>query len=124
MQVTVLGLELTQMAMFTAFASLGFLWRHRPAYHKRMMIMATAVMLFNPIVRVLAALHVESINNTTVIIIDALILAVVATDAARHRRLHPAFAWGAAAAIGGIQAALMVAPLATWHAFITRLILA
>ncbi len=124
MQVTVLGLELTQMALFTAFASLGFFWRHRPAYHKRMMIMATAVMLFNPIVRVLDGLHVGSINNTTVIIIDVLILAVIVTDAARHRRLHPAFGWGAAAAIGGIQAALLLAPLAGWHAFVTHLILA
>ena len=124
MQLTVLGLELTQMALFAAFASLGFLWRHRPAYHKRMMIMATAVMLFNPIVRVLLSLHVESINSTTVIIIDALLLAVVATDAVRHRRLHPAFGWGAAAAIGGIQVALFFAPLAAWHAFVTRLILA
>jgi hypothetical protein len=123
-QLTVLGLEMTQMALFAAFASLGFLWRRRPAYHKRMMIMATAVMLFNPIVRVLVALHIGSINNTTVIIVDALILAVVATDAARHRRLHPAFGWGAAAAIGGIQASLVFAPSAAWHAFATRLILA
>ena len=122
-QLTVLGLEMTQMALFAAFTSLGFFWRHRPAYHKRMMIMATAVMLPNPIVRVLDALHVGSINNTTVLIIDALILAVVVTDAARHRHLHPAFGWGAAAAIGGIQTALVVAPSAAWHALATRLIL-
>jgi hypothetical protein len=89
-----------------------------------MMIMATAVMLPNPIVRALDALHVGSINNTTVLIIDALILAVVVTDAALHRHLHPAFGWGAVAAIGGIQAALVVAPSAAWHAFATHLILA
>ncbi len=123
-QLTVLGLEMTQMALFAAFASLGFIWRRRPAYHKRMMIMATAAMLPNPIVRILGALHIGSINNTTVLIIDALILAVVVTDAARHRHLHPAFGWGAATAIGGIQAALVFAPSAAWHAFATRLILA
>jgi len=111
-QLTVLGLELTQMALFTAFASLGFLWRRRPAYHKRMMIMATAVMLPNPIVRVLEALQIGFIQNTTVLIFDVLILAVVAADVARHRRLHPAFGWGAAAAIGGIRAALVLAPSA------------
>jgi hypothetical protein len=123
-QLTILGLEMTQMALFAAFASLGFFWRRRPAYHKRMMIMATAVMLPNPIVRVLGALHVGSINNMTVLIVDALILAVVVADAVRHRHLHPAFGWGAAAAIGGIQAALVFAPSAAWHAFATRLILA
>jgi hypothetical protein len=123
-QLTVLGLEMTQMALFAAFASLGFLLRRRAAYHKRMMIMATAVMLFNPIVRVLVALDVGAIINTTVIIVDALILAVVATDAARHRHLHPAFGWGAATAIAGIQAAVIFAPSAAWHAFATRLILA
>ena len=123
-QLTVLGLEMTQMALFAAFASLGFFWRRRPAYHKRMMIMATAVMLPNPIVRILGALHVGSINNTTVLIVDALILAVVVADAARRRHLHPAFGSGAAAAIGGIQAALVLAPSAAWHAFATRLILA
>ena len=123
-QVTVLGLELTQMIMFTVFAFLGFVWRKQPAYHKRMMILATAVMLFNPVVRILDALDVSSINNTTVLIIDALILTVVATDSARHRHLHPAFGWGAAAAIGGIQTALLLAPSAVWHEFVTRLILA
>jgi len=122
-QLTVLGLELSQMALFATFASLGFLWRRRSDYHKRMMIMATAVMLPNPIVRILDALHVASINSTTVIILDVLILAVVATDAARHRHLHPAFGWGAAAAIGGIQAALVLAPSAAWHSFASHLIL-
>ncbi len=122
-QLTVLGLELMQMALFAVFASMGFLWRRRPAYHKRMMIVATAVMLPNPIVRMLDALHVGSINATTVIILDVLILAVVATDTARHRHLHPAFGWGAATAMGGIQAALVFAPSAAWHSFATHLIL-
>lgn len=65
-----------------------------------MMILATAVMLPNSIVRLLEALHVGSINHTTVLIFDALILAVVINDTIRHRQLHPAFGWGASAAIG------------------------
>ncbi len=123
-QLTVLGLELTQMALFAAFTSLGFLWRRRPEYHKRMMILAISVMLPNPIVRILEALHVGSINSTTVLILDALIVAVVAVDAARNRRLHPAFGWGAATAVSAIQAALVVAPSGAWHSFAAHLVLA
>lgn len=59
-----------------------------------MMILATAVMLPNSIVRLLEALHVGSINHTTVLIFDALILAVVINDTIRHRQLHPAFGLG------------------------------
>ena len=121
-QLTVLGLELTQMLLFAGFATLGFIWRRCPDYHKRLMLVATAVMLPNPIVRILSALHVESINSTTVLIFDALVLAVVTADIARHRRLHPAFGWGGAAAIGGLQLALLAAPSTAWHELAGQLI--
>ena len=44
-RVTVLGLELVQMALFAGLVAAAIAMRRRPDYHKRLMLLATACMM-------------------------------------------------------------------------------
>jgi hypothetical protein len=90
---TVLALELTQMALFASLVALGVWFRNRTDYHKRLMLLATFCMLPNPIVRLFIWAGIGS--NIMILSLWAfLIIAVVLLDSTRNRKLHPAFGVG------------------------------
>jgi hypothetical protein len=91
---TVLALELTQMALFAAVVALGVWLRKRAGYHKRLMLLATFCMLPNPIAR----LFIWAGLGSNIMILSfwaSLVTAVVLFDSIRNRRVHPAFGFGA-----------------------------
>lgn len=77
--IIVLALELTQMLMFSGFVVAGFWLRHRAAYHKRLMLLATFCMLPNAIVRIVRVpsfvvpLYIWSLLIVTVVLVDCAI---------------------------------------------------
>jgi hypothetical protein len=91
---TVLALELTQMALFASLVAFGVWWRNRSGYHKRLMLLATFCMLPNPIVRLFIWMGFGS-NIMILGFWTSLVTAVVLTDSIRNRRVHPAFGFGA-----------------------------
>ena len=91
---TVLALELTQMALFAALVAFGVWFRNRTGHHKRLMILATFCILPNPIVR----LFIWAGLGSNIMILGfwaSLVAAVVLFDSIRNRRVHPAFGFGA-----------------------------
>ena len=91
---TVLALELTQMALFASFVALGVWLKNRTGYHKRLMLLATFCMLPNPIVR----LFIWAGFGSNIMILGfwtSLVTAVVLFDSIRNRSVHPAFGFGA-----------------------------
>jgi len=87
---TVLALELTQMALFASLVTLGVWLRNRTGYHKRLMLLATFCILPNPIVR----LFIWAGLGSNIMILGfwaSLVTAVVLVDSIRNRRVHPAF---------------------------------
>ncbi len=90
---TVLALELTQMALFASLVVLGVWLRNRTGYHKRLMLLATFCILPNPIVR----LFIWAGLGSNIMILSfwaSLVTAVVVFDSIRKRRVHPAFGLG------------------------------
>lgn len=95
---TVLALELIQMALFGSLTALGVWLRNRADYHKRLILLATLCMLPNPMVR----LFIWAGSGSNIVILGlwaVLVTAVVLFDSVRYRRVHPAFGVGAALTI-------------------------
>lgn len=116
---TVLCLELTQMAMFACLVALSVYLKHCPAYHKRFMILATLCMLPNPMVRLLVLLGVT--DFPTMLTVWAVIVATIVTiDVLRRGEIHPAFAFGGSAIIGLLYCAYFVSVTPLWQTFAAR----
>jgi hypothetical protein len=113
-QVTITSLDLLQMVFFAAFVVLAILQRHRPAYHKRLMLLTIACMLPDA----LARLPVSFMSNLLIMIgLDVFILIVVGLDTLWHRRLHPVFAWSALLFVGAFHLTLYLSQTPAWVKF-------
>ena len=80
--------------VFGLFVGAAVLLRHRSDWHKRLMLLASIAILTPAIAR----LPVEAIHAGGIVLFfaltDLLAIACAAYDAARNKRLHPAFGWG------------------------------
>jgi hypothetical protein len=113
---TVLALELTQMALFASLVLLGVWLRNRTAYHKRLMLLATFCILPNPIVRLFIWAGVGS-NIVILSVWALLVIAVILFDSIRIRRVHPAFGVGAPLIITFLYSAYFGSLTALWQRF-------
>lgn len=118
MQVTVTGLELVQMLLFAGLVITALALRHRPDYHKRLMLLTIACMLPSA----LARLPVDIDNRLILWTLDGLVLACVGIDSWRHRRLHPAFGWGVVLVLGFLHSAFYLTQTPTWLSLGTWLV--
>jgi hypothetical protein len=113
---TVLALELTQMALFAFLVACGVWLRNRADYHKRLMLLATFCILPNPIVR----LFIWAGFGSNIVILSLwalLVIAVVVLDWMRNRRLHPALGFGATITIAFLYLAYFGSLTSTWQRF-------
>jgi hypothetical protein len=118
-QLTITGLELVQMLLFTGLVAAAIWWRRRTDYHKRLMLLTIPCMLPSA----LARLPVGFMTNALILLgLYLFVLACVGLDTLRHRRLHPAFGWGALLVLGGLQLAFYATQTASWIAFASRLV--
>jgi len=103
------------LAVFAALVVTALLLRHRSDVHKRLMTLAAVSLLGPPLARLMPDL-------TAALVGQGLVLLPVAVDTWRHRRLHPAFGWGAALVLvsSGVSVALAESP--AWGAFALHLI--
>jgi hypothetical protein len=89
-----LAVPIGDMVFFAVAVSAALILRRRPEYHKRLMVVATLGVLTAAIARmpidVLRAGGLPAYFGVT----DLILLAFIAADTVRHRRLHPAYAWG------------------------------
>jgi uncharacterized membrane protein YozB (DUF420 family) len=107
---------------FGLFVGAAVLLRRRSDWHKRLMLLATLSILTPAIAR----LPFEFIHAGGIVLFfgltDVLVLACLAWDTARNRRLHPAFGWGTLFLIASQPAQLVFAGSAAWMAIATRLV--
>ena len=118
-QLFVMGLDLLQMVLFGTFVGVAIVWRRRPDIHKRLMLLTIACMLPDA----LARLPVHFMTNGLILVgLDLFVLFCVGIDTMRHRRIHPAFAWGAGAFLAVFHVALIALATRTWMTFATWLV--
>jgi hypothetical protein len=88
-------LSYANIFIFGAFVATAVYFRSRPEVHKRLMLLANLNLLSAAFSRI----PLDFIQSGGVIavfsLLDLFVVLCVAYDTWRHRRLHPAFAWGA-----------------------------
>ena len=119
-QVVITSLDLLQMMFFAGFVAIAIWQRHRPDYHKRLMLLTIACMLPDALARLpvsfMGATEVD-LNLRIMVGLDLFIIVCVCLDTIWHRRLHPAFAWGALLFVGAFHFALYATQSRAWIAF-------
>jgi hypothetical protein len=122
-RVAVLGLELVQMALFAGLVATAIGMRRRPDFHKRLMLLATACMMPSAFSRIPLDLTFMVSSFVSILILFNLFVIICALiDTVRNRRLHPAFGWGGAIAIGALNLAYVIAISPEWLRFGTWLV--
>jgi uncharacterized membrane protein YozB (DUF420 family) len=113
-------LPLSIMVIFALFTGLAIYYRGRPDIHKRLMLLGSLNMLSPAIARI-PVLHSGGpavFIGLTVL----LILACVAVDTIRNRRLHPAFGWGAGLLILSFPLRMFLGNTEAWQRFAAWLV--
>jgi hypothetical protein len=91
----ILSLSYINLLVFGLLVGAAIYFRRRSEIHKRLMLLATLNLLSAAINRIPLD-FIESGGLLAVFgLLDLFILICVVYDTARHRRLHPAFGWGA-----------------------------
>lgn len=120
-QVVITSLDLLQMLFFAAFAAIAIWLRHRRDYHKRLMLLTIACMLPDALARLpvsfMSGAAEVALNLRIMIGLDLFIIICVGLDTLWHRRLHPAFGWGASLFVGAFHLALYATQSRAWIAF-------
>lgn len=112
-----LVLPLGEMVAFAGLVTAALVLRKRGAHHKRLMLLATLAML----TPAMARLPFEFVRAGGPLVFfaltDLVILACIAYDTKKNRRLHPAFAAGLAFVIVVQVGRLALSQTAAWMAF-------
>ncbi len=117
-----LAIPLVDMVVFAIFVGLALAKRRNSGTHKRLMLLGTVSMLTPAVARLpLDALKQAGLPAFFGVTLAVVILIVV-IDTMRHRRLHPAFGWGAALLIAAVPARIALAQTDAWVSIADRLI--
>jgi hypothetical protein len=108
-----LALVLALFLEFVTFAGLGFSYRYRSDFHKRLMLLASITVMEAGAIRLPLALLDHSVFKTHVAT-DALLLLIIVFDSIKRRRLHPAFLWGALFLVSMQAFSLWISGTSTW----------
>lgn len=116
-----LAVPLADMVVFATLVAAALWLRNRPDHHRRLMLLSSLSMLPAAIGR----LPLEFIRNGGALaffgLSDLIIIAAVAWDTFAHRRLHPAFGWGALLVVASHPLRLVLAGTDVWMRFATWL---
>ena len=116
-------LDLAILAAFVVFAATGILMRHRTAWHKRMMLLASISIVTPAVGRVWRLVPVLNERNA-LLTTNALVLCLVGLalhDVLSQRRIHPATLAGAAFLMGLRTVAVMIADSEMGRSFVRAL---
>lgn len=112
-----MAIPLVDVLVFGGLVGAALWNRRRPATHKRLMLLATLGILTPAVARLpLDGLRAAGLPAFFAVMIFC-VVATLAFDTWRNRRLHPAFAWGAAVLIASVPLRIALAQTEGWQAF-------
>jgi hypothetical protein len=118
-----LVIPLGDILVFAVLVGLALYWRRgRLDIHKRLMLLAAVNLLAPAIARIPIGFIANGGALAFFGLTDLCILACVAFDTIKHRRLHPAFLWGTVFIIALQPLRLMLAGTDLWLRFATALV--
>jgi len=117
-----LVIPLGDMFVFAVLTGAALYYRRRLDTHKRLMLLAAVNLLTPAIARI--PLHFIETGGPLVFfgLTDLCILACVAYDTFKQRRLHPVFLWGTLFIVASQPLRLMLAGTGAWMRFATWLV--
>jgi hypothetical protein len=110
------GLNLVNLLVFAILVATALALRRRADFHKRLMLLATLTMLAPAIARIVLLLTHDAVAQ--ILAFDLCILSCVGADTILHRRLHPAFGWGAAFVLGSFNLTFIALSAKWWLPFV------
>lgn len=113
-----------QFSIFLVFAALitgALLLRHRSDFHKRLMLLAS-VSILQPAIARLPLRFIQTNPLVSFCLLDLCVLAPVAFDTIKNRRLHPAFGWGALLIVASQPLSFLLGATHEWTRFATWLL--
>ena len=115
-----LALPLGDMVFFSALFTAAIVLRRRSDWHKRLMVLASLGLIAPAVARMLSWI---GLGGPAIFgLVDLLILACIASDTMKNRRLHPAFGWGFAFLLLTQGARIAISQTAAWKSFAGRLV--
>ena len=108
----ILGFDIVNLLVFAALITGAILRRKQRDWHKRLMLLATLSLLGPALARLPLAFFANNVH--TLLALDACIVLCAAIDTARHRRLHPVFAWGVPSVVVIFHVAYAIAVTPAW----------
>jgi len=116
-----LVLPLGTVLVFVVLAGTAIFYRRRSDIHKRLMLLATLSILTPAIARIPWTAFRAMGPPLFIGLTDAIVLAFVAYDTVRNRRLHPAFGWGTLFLLASQPLRMLFAHTSVWTEFATWL---
>lgn len=114
-----LVVPLGDMVVFAVVIGCALWFRRRSDIHKRLMLLSCVGLLTAPIARIQIPAFQRGGILAFFLTTLLLVLACVAYDTIKSRRLHPAFGWGAALIVVSWPLRLALSGTAVWMAFAT-----
>jgi hypothetical protein len=112
-----LAIPLGDMVVFSVLVTAAILYRKRSDIHKRLMLTATLGILGAAVARIPIDFLQAGGLPAFFGVVDVLLLAFVAIDTVKNRRLHPAFIAGVLVVIGSQAARFLIAGTPQWTTF-------
>lgn len=110
-------LSLANFLVFGVLVAAAIGFRGRSEFHKRLMLVATLNLLPAAIGRIPLDFIMSGGPLVIFGILDLVIMICVGYDTLRHRRLHPAFAWGALLSVVWPVLAIQLGGTSVWNRF-------
>jgi hypothetical protein len=114
-----LGINLVNLLLFAVLVGMGVLYRRRPEFHKRLMLLAMVTLLAPAIARI-TLLFTHS-GMVQMLAFDFCISICVIVDSIRHRQLHPAFGWGGFLVVVSFHLTFAAVQTRAWLHLVPRL---
>ena len=112
----IFGVDFAILLDFAILVGTAIALRHLSDVHKRLMFLATASIVLPALGRLPLGLV------ATWLLFYACVLVPVAVDTLRHRRLHPAFGWGAPLLLASQQLTYFATKTELWTHFVKQLL--
>ncbi len=117
-----LSVPLGDLAVFAILVASGLYFRRRSEIHKRLMLLSCGAFLTAAIARIPLGFIATGGPLVYFGLTDLFVLACVAFDTAKNRKLHPAFGWGTLLLIASQPLRLLLAGTDAWLRFATWLV--
>ncbi len=118
----IMSLSYGNLLVFGVLVGAAIYFRGRSEFHKRLMLLATIDLLSAAVNRIPLDFIASDGLLAVFGLVDLFIVVCVVYDSLRHRRLHPAFAWGALLSIVWPVLAIVMGRSSAWGKIATWLI--